>query len=294
MHKKSSVALAIVGAMAMCQSARAGQTYSLHENLHAGQRVTYVLTQDSNDHSIGTSPDGKPIKTDTHELQSWTVTETVLAVNNGSATQARVDVAPGSFDAVHEAGQDEKRTACRFIGTPVILSQKADGSVADDYPRPPSANDIDEQNGDGLLLDGLLSPDELSYPEKAVAVGDTWDNSAKLAKTMGLGPKDHITASSKLDWVKEIGGRQIAQISASDVVTYHNDAGPDGLAASDNTDTVTEMMLVDIAAGMIVQDDSKDVPKMQSPANSPGKFVDENVAVFHSEVVPEAGAATQP
>jgi hypothetical protein len=289
---KLSVVAGIVAA-ALCSSVWAGDTYTLHENLHVGQQVTYVITQEAKQHTVDIADNGKQNVNDRQTGQSWTVTETVLAVADGSATQARVDVAAGSFDTVKVAGQDEKKTACPFIGRSILLTRKPDGSVADDYPRPPSASDLDTQNGDGILLDNLLTPDEQSYPDRAVAVGDTWDMSAKLAKAMGLGPKDHLTATSKLDWVKEIGGKQIAQISCNEVITYHIDAGPNGLVAQDTVDTSSDTMLVDIAAGMIVKDDSKDVTKTQGPGNSPPMFVDVNEAVFHAEVKPDL-ATTQP
>jgi hypothetical protein len=287
--------IAGVVAMVLCKSAWAGDTYMLHENLHIGQQVTYVTTQDAKDHSDMTT-DGKETISDTETVQSWKATETMVGVASGSATQARMDIAPESFDTVKTTGQDEKKTPCPFIGKAILVNREPDGSVSDDYPRKPEDAGNDLLNSDIELLDNFLTPDEEAYADIPVAVGDTWDNSAKMAKGMGLGPSDHVSATTKLDWVKTINGKQIAEISTTVVTTTHVDAGPNGRMATDTVDTQTGVMLVDIEAGMIVKGDCKDVTKTKSPPSSPVKLVEEIDTEFHSEVIPDpaAGAATQP
>ena len=163
------------------------------------------------------------------------------------------------------------------------MTSQPDGSVANDF----QGNSGGE---DQALLNVLLSPDEVNYPDQPVAVGDTWDNSAKLRKAFTVDPKDQFSAAFKLDSVTTVGGKQMGQISFKIVHSYHDDSGSGGLP-TDTVDEQTGTMQVDIAAGMIVTADMKELSTATSVSkNPPGKLVDISEHNLHCRVLTDAGA----
>jgi hypothetical protein len=160
------------------------------------------------------------------------------------------------------------------------LKSKPDGSVDNDFAGNASTLDL-------TLLGGMMSADEDNYPDHPVAVGDTWDNSARQAKKMSLGPNGRFSVNYKLESVQTAGGKPMAQITFKSVFTYHADAGPNGLLASDTDDEQTGTMLVDIAAGTIVKCDSKETIKVASPPGAAVKLAETIHQTFHSEVLPQ-------
>jgi hypothetical protein len=275
--------LALVIATVICHSAFADDKITLHENLHSGDKVTYAISQTTQDHSDG-SHNGVPSVMDTHTVQTWKFDEYVLAVKDGSATEARMDFTPDSADAVKESDQPEKKAPCPFAGKSVKFTAQTNAPAKNDF----QFNGNNASSEDLDLLGGLLTPDEDSFPDKPVAVGDTWDNSDRIGKKMDLAPKDHFSATFKLDSVKTVDGKQIAQLSYKSVFTYHVDAAPDGPMAADTVDEQSGSMLVDIAAGMIIQSDGKETRKVNSPPGAADRLSELVEETIHSEVIPAA------
>jgi hypothetical protein len=219
--------LALFIGLTIARSAAAAGTYTIHEQVKPGQKITYVITQMATDHSHGTN-NGVPSVSDSTTDQYWKVTETVLAAADGSATQARMEVDPDSFDVRRQDSQPQKKTPSPYIGWPVVVTLHADGSVTDDFPGNPDGDDLE-------LLHSIISPDAINYPDQPAAVGDTWDNTAKAFKGGGFGPNDHISSQCKLDGVKTSGGKQMARISFTTSAQYHVDGNANGLTAQDTT-----------------------------------------------------------
>jgi len=232
---------ALLAAMVLTASARlagADEHYTLHENLHFGQRVGYVFDQTIKTKSISVTNDKKTV-TDTLAGQHWKVAMTVFGVKDGSATREMVVFDPGSYDTTGDNGKEQK-IKCPFAGKTINLTRHADESITNSFP----SNAIDD---DVNSLNSIIIPDEDFYPDSPVAVGDIWDNSAKYSRHMGLGPQDRILSKCRLDWVKTIGGKQMAHITDS-VGSIYYEAGN---VEEDMTYSMTA--LVDIAAGMIVK-----------------------------------------
>jgi hypothetical protein len=278
----------LIGALAG-KSAVAAEKYSIHENLHVGQKITYSIVQETEDKSDSTS-DGKRSVTDTYSAQYWKVTETVLAVKDGSATRIAVDVGPDSYDTTAEGQQADQRTPSPFAGRTITLANQPDGTISTDF----NWTGANASSEDMQVLDGILDPDEDNYPDSPVAVEDTWDNSAKQSKD--LGPKDRLSAIYHLDWVKTIGGRQIGQISFASKSTYHVDAGPDGRIETDQVSEQTGTMLVDIAEGSIVKGDFKTTSHITTPPDSAYKLTEDMSQTSHSQTIADTGVepATKP
>jgi hypothetical protein len=274
---RKSMILPLLIAAAICRSATAGDTYTLHEQIKVGQSTTYVIAQTSHDNKNQTT-NGVPTITDTVTGQYWKVAMTARALSNGSPTQADLAFDPASFDSSRDAGQPaDKKTDCPFAGKTILLARLSDGTAINNFQGKASDDDVE-------FLNDLINPDGNFFPDKPVAVGDTWDNSAKFAKGQGLGPKDHLSGQCKLDWVKIIGDKQMAQISYTVDVKVHNDAA-NGSPETDVAASSTGTVLVDIAAGQIVVCDSKYSAKTTTPPGAADKLVESEEDVSHNEIV---------
>jgi hypothetical protein len=233
------------------------EKYSFHENVHVGQQVAGDLICEG--HVKRTTTSNGESSTDNYEYKQMIKTAfTVLAINDGSATEIKVYVDPTSYDTTKNAGEAEQRTPCSFAGKTVTLRRKADDTVASDFTDQADATDEDN-------VESLLNPDEDFYPDQPVAVGDTWDVSAKLTKHADLGPKDQLAAICRLDWVKEIGGKKMAQISCSEGTILVEEGNIEEDVQCNTT------LLVDMSADQIVNCMQKGSGKWISPSGDTDK-----------------------
>ncbi|MGD0540859.1 MAG: hypothetical protein ABSB33_05000 [Tepidisphaeraceae bacterium] len=265
--------------VAICASAMADDKYSLHENLHVGQIVPFAITYDCKVKSTATAG-GNQTVTDTDSGQSWKVTLTLQAVKDGSDTRALAQVDPESFDTNNDAGQETK-TSCPFAGKTITLTRHPDESFTNDFQGAAGSDDVS-------MLNNFLTPDADFYPDKPVAVGDIWDNSAKLTRHLPLGPKDQLLSQCRLDWVKTIDGKQMAQVSNSVAIVLYEDGNVEEEMIYSTTN------LVDLAAGMIVKCDEKGSSKYKTPATQALQVTGGTEFTFHSEYLPDAGKTAKP
>ncbi len=258
--------------LAICGSALADEKYTLHENLHVGQKIPFAIIYNCKVKSTATA-NSNQTTTDTNSGQSWKVTLTVQAVKDGSDTRAQAYIDPESFDTTNDAGQETK-TLCPFAGKTITLERHPDETFTNDFQGSVSSDDTS-------MLNNFLTPDADFYPDQPVAVGDIWDDSAKLTKHLPLGPKDQLMSQCRLDWVKTINGKQMAQISNSVAIVLHED----GNVEEDMIYSTTN--LVDIAAGMIVKCDEKGSSKYKTPATPPIQITGGTEFTFHSDYLPD-------
>jgi len=267
--------LVLFSMAAVCGSAAADEKYTLHENLHVGQKVSNSIHYECKVNSTATT-NGKQTSTNTATALSWNVKLTILDEKDGSAIRAQADVDPASFDTAREGNGPEKRTPPAFAGKTVVLARHPDESISNDFPGNAGDDDVD-------MLNNLITPDEDFYPDNPVAVGDTWDNTAKAARHALLGPNDRMASMCRLDWVKTIGSKPMAQISNSVAIIYHEN----GNVEEDTSYTAT--VLVDVAAGMIVKGDENGSSKYTTPPTETTQVSGGTEFTFHCEVIPSAG-----
>jgi hypothetical protein len=270
------IVFAAIFMLAVCRSAFADEKYTIHENLHVGQTTSVAIVNDYKVKSTSTTA-GTSTATDTRNYQSWKVKLTVLEVKNGSSLRTQVDVSPDSFD-LDRNGETEKKAACPYAGKTVIVSRLADETFANNFQGDASEDDVN-------MLDGFVCPDQDFFPEKPVAVGDVWDVSEKVAKHAELDPKDQLICKCRLDWVKTIDSKQMAQISCSQANIYHQD---------DNVEEdvqINSTLLVDVAAGMIVKFDQTGSSKYVSPPAEKTQVTGGTEFSCHCEVVPKGATA---
>lgn len=276
----------LIIAAAICGRAVAAEKVVIHENLKVDQKVSFALTQDYHSKTTTTVSGKPPEVSDMQTRQSWKITMTLLGVKDGSATQARVDVDPASVDASKNGADEEQKTTPAFAGKTVTLTRQPDDSVASDFTGDASPDDVE-------TIKGFLNPDQDFYPDHPVAVGDTWEISDKLGKHSELGPKDRLLADCRLDWVKTIDGKSMAQISCSCATIRHEEGNVEEDVESQST------LTVDIPAGMVVKCDQTGTSKYSTPAGEPAQVTGGTTFSFHTYVLsneqsPATGAATQP
>jgi len=271
---------ALLVILLLCASASAADNetdkFTLHENLHEGQVVSYSMTYDDVV-KFTTTAGGKSTVTDTENGQNWKVTETVLSVQDGSARRARADVDKDSTDTSRTGNAKTITTTCPFAGKSIILTRDSDDYLSNNFPGDASSDDVNQ-------LNDFLIPDAVFYPDQPVAVGEVWDSSKKWLPYINSG--DRISSQCRLDWVRTIDGRQMGQISNVEAMIEHED----GNVEEDVQFTST--MLVDIAAGTIVQCDGSGSSTYSTPATEPSQKTGGTHFTFHSEIVPVP--ATEP
>jgi hypothetical protein len=264
--------------------ARAETKYSFKENVRVGQKLAGMM--DYQEHEVITDTTGSDSSTsDVQTHENMKVLIDVTQVKDGSATQMQIDVDPASFEAEKKAGEAEVKTPLPFIGRPVTLTRMDDGSVSNDFKTADADKNAISLAND--TLNGWLGPDEDFFPAQPVAVGDSWDVSAKYAKHAELGPGDQALTKCHLDWVKDVNGKQMAQITASCGIIRVGDANVEADDASSCT------LLVDMAASQIVKSDVKGTVTYSNPKTEATQRSGKTDYTFHCEAH-TVGATTQP
>jgi hypothetical protein len=92
-----------------------------------------------------------------------------------------------------------------------------------------------------------------------------------------------LLSKCRLNWVKTIGDKQMAQISNSVGITiYHEEGNVEEDMGYSGT------ILVDVAAGMIVKSDNSGSSKYLTPPSEPAQVTGGVEFKFHGAVLPPA------
>ena len=202
-----------------------------------------------------TTAKGQSMTSEQHVKQFLKATMTVLTVKMDRRRRRRVEVDPSSYDIDKEAAQPEEKTSCWYAGKTVTLRRGPDEKVSNDAKgHLPESREIDQQN-----LNDLLSPDQDLFSDQPVAVGDSWEVSDKLSKHSDLNPGDKLLAHCKLDWVRTINGKQMAELTCVCGIIRYQEPNVE------EDDEYTSVMLVDVAAGQIVKADNQGTVKYSTP-----------------------------
>lgn len=276
------ILLAAVVVGSLCSAVAAQEKILLHEKVHEGDKISVELTNTGQFKTI-TTANGQAATTQEQEKQFLKATMTILTVKDGSATAARVEVDPASYDIDKQGPQPEEKSSCWYAGKSVVLRRAPDESVTNDARgHPPESKQIDQQN-----LDDLLSPDQDMYSDQPVAVGDSWEVSDKLSKHSDLNRGDKLLAHCRLDWVKTINGKQMAQLTCVCGIVRYEEQN------IEEDDEYTSVMLVDVAAGQIVKADNQGTVKYSTPPGEATQVSGGGDFSGHCEVLspPNAGPA---
>jgi hypothetical protein len=216
-------------------------------------------------------------------LNTWKLTLTVQATRDGSSVRSLIEMDPASVDTNTDGANAPVKAPCPYAGKSIFLTRNDDESVTNDFQG--NASD-----SDSTLLNGIITPDEAWFPDKPVAVGEKWDTSAKFGKFLTLDATDKITYVGCVDWVKTVGGKQIAQITSL-VTESISEAGN----VTENM-KYTSVLLVDISLGRIIRFDCKGSSQYITLNTEPTQVTGGTTFFFHAKTLPETTAvpSTQP
>ena len=282
MRIQTALLLALL--LLICAPAQADEEkFSFHESLKPGDVIAGELTIDDHE-DVTTTQDGKSDVDSSATRKEWKFEETVLAAKDGSSIKNRVKIADGSTDAMREtANADEIVTPCPFIHEDVIIVGHEDEAVTDDFSGKAGPDDIED-------IHDVLNPDQDFFPEKPVFVGESWDPSDKVAKHAGLEKGDTCKVDCRLDWVKELDGRKMAQITGSAEIVQHES----GRVEQATDEQIT--LLVDLTEGMIVKCDETAKVKYTTPADEPVRETGTSQTTYHitaKKKTPQANAPNE-
>ncbi len=256
------------------------EKYTFHEALKPGDVVVAEIAIEDHE-NVTTTQEGKSEVDSSVTRHAWKLEETILAVKAGSSTRTRIKVAAGSVDAARaSADADETVTPCPYVREDVIVERHLDDAITDDFTGEAGPDDTND-------LHDVLNPDQNWFPDKPVAVGDSWDISAKIAKQYNLEKGDTTKFDCRLDWVKTIDGRRTAQVSSTGRILQHS-GGRVELSTEQQT-----TMLIGVADGLILQFDQTSKVKYSTPADEPVRMTRTSQTTYHSTAKnkpPEDGA----
>ncbi len=264
------------------QGIQSGEKITLRENIEVGQKIAFETLSHYHATSVRIA-DGQTRTIEHDTVQFFKALQVVLARKDGLPTAIRVTVDPASYNIEKEDAQAAVKSPCSVAGKTFTVRRRADDSVATDYN-----GDIIQADRENVL--GLLSPDEDLFPDRPIAVGDAWDASGKLASHNHLGKDDQLQAPCKLDWIKVIDGRKMAQITCSMSVLRKEDQD---LEIQMN---IVSTALVDVATSQIVQFDQKRALKVSSCSGQPVQVTENAEFTIHGQLdpTPGTGSATRP
>ncbi len=257
------------------------EKYSFHESLKPGDIIVGQVTIEDHQ-SVTTTENGRSSLDSSVTRHAWKLEETVLGVKDGSSIKMRVRIADGSVDAARIPAEGEETvTPCPFITEDVIIARHLDDAVTDDFTGTAGADDTD-------YLHSLLNPDQDFFPDKPVAVGESWDVSEKVKKHSDLQKGDSIKFECRLDWAREIDGRKTAQLTCKGEMVQQLAGRVEQKTQQQTT------FLVDVAQGMIVKCDETAKVTYTTPGDEPVQVTGGSQTTFHSISKKKTPEAAQP
>ncbi len=210
-----------------------------------------------------TDADGK---TDfSHTLEHSTGTMVVTAVKDGIPIACRLTYDPKC--TVKTIGDDGSTTTAESpLAGKTITLRMIENKVVDDLK-----DSIDDDTRE--YMHDVLNPDADNFPDGPVAVGDSWETSAKVSKHAGLGPDDRILSHTKLDGIKTVDGARLGEMSFVVADLRHDDPGEESTYAGEGT------YRVDLDHGVIIHADATGTIKVFP---TPGT-ADKSAKPFHGE-----------
>jgi len=213
-QRRSAATVAAGVAIFLSAWASAQQTCELKLHVVPGQKWSFDATSSIKQKGQVTT-NGQPaqeINTTANQRRKGTLE--VLAVEDGKPSAVRVFFDPDSSNSGNMGGQQVPAFA--LAGKTVTLRRGDGGATTNDLPDMPDEQTLQE-------LNHMIDPDTSVFPSHAVAAGDEWDaNTANLSKQFQLGPDDTVSMKCKLAAIKDLDGRQVAEVSMTGQVVKHD------------------------------------------------------------------------
>jgi hypothetical protein len=218
-------------AITLARKAKAGTAWTFDESLEQRTKTE-------------TAEKGKPpetLETLVKSVRRGTVT--ILKVSDaGVPTSVKVEFDAACSDSSSENGAAPEAEPFALAGKTVTVTRGADGKVEHDY-KGEEGEDLEDE------LEGFLYDDLVFLPEAPVKPGAEWKAAEKLVRRhYDAGETDKVSMTCKFVGVKEIGGRQAAELQISSQAEM---ADEDGKSAG----TLTGPIFIDLETGATLQDD---------------------------------------
>ena len=212
--RRPSAAVAASVVFFLSTWASAQQTYELKPHIVPGQKWSFDATSSIKQKGEVTA-NGQPaqeINSAANQRRKGTLE--VLAVEGGKPTSARIVFDADSESSGNMGGQQVP--ASPLGGKTITLRRGEGGTTTNDLPEQPDPQTLQE-------LNHMIDPDTSVFPGHAVAIGDEWDaDTASLSKQFQLGPDDKVSMKCKLLAIKDLDGRQVADVSVAGRVVKHD------------------------------------------------------------------------
>ena len=227
--------------LGLCGWAAAQQTYTLKLRATVGQKWSFDVNTSIKQKGQVTQNGQVLQPIDQSATQRRKGTLEILAVQNDVPTAVRISYDPDSSNSGNMAGQ--AAPAFSLAGKSVTLRKGNDGQITNDLPQAPDEATAAE-------LNRMLDPDQSIFPQHPVAVDEQWDGQTdQLSKQFQLGPDDKVSMTCKLLAIKDLDGRQVADVSLAGQVIKHEQG------FIETTTTLGGVSRLDLASGQALNAD---------------------------------------
>jgi len=261
---RPSATVAVIIGLFLSAWATAQQTYEIKLHVTPGQKWSFDATTSIKQKGEVTA-NGQPaqeINSAANQKRKGTLE--VLEVIDGKPSSARIVFDADSESSGNMGGQPVP--AFTLAGKTITLRRGEGGATTNDLPEQPDAQTLQE-------LNHMLDPDTSVFPGQAVAIGDEWDaDTANLAKQFQLGPDDKVSMKCKLLAIKDLEGRQVADVSVAGRIVKHDQG------FIETTTTLGGVSRVDLLTGQTLNADvigkmsSRGTNQVNGPNGQPVKI----------------------
>lgn len=217
------------------------QTYTLKIRVSPGERWAFDVNTSIKQKGQVTA-NGQPAQQIDQTIASRRKgTVEILAAAEGKPTAMRVTFDPESANTGTVNGQP--LPAFALAGKTVTLRRAESGSITNDLPQQPDEQALAE-------LDRMMEPDTSVYPDHPVAVNDEWSaDTAAMARQFQLGGDDKVEMKCKLLAIKDLDGRQLADVSLAGQIVKHEQG------SIITTTTLNGVTRIDLQTGQVLAGD---------------------------------------
>lgn len=221
--------------------AGAEQTYTLKIHTTPGDRWAFDVTSAIKQTGEVTANGQRAQAIDQSATERRKGTIEIINVADGKPTAMKI-----TFDAESSTTgslNGQPAPAFGLAGKRVTLRRDAGGAVTNDLTEQPDPQTLAE-------LNRMIEPDTSVYPTHPVAVNDEWDaDTAGLVKQFQLGSDDKVSMKCKLLAIKDLDGRQVADVSVTGQIVKHDQG------FIETTTTLGGVSRVDLLTGQVMAAD---------------------------------------
>lgn len=264
----------------LCSTTLAQQKYELQRKAKEGEKCSFESSQ--NGKQVGHM--GPQEMTQSMSMLRKGTFE-VVAVANGIPTSLKISFDKECSQKMEMTGQQPMAQNFALAGETVTISRDPKGMLQHDYK-----GQLDQMAM--MELNAYLEPPTAFLPPKPVAVGDTWEPDTRAATQMyQLGQGDQLKMTCKFVGVRDLGGRQVAEISSTMLLDKKSDPN------QQLRNEVSGTSMVDIETGAVLQMEASGKMSSSMTQDRMGQRVtmtSEGTTEQRARITPLGAVAVQP